>query len=293
MHGAAGEAQPLLAEALERSRRPVARSATAAALLMLAGAVVLAFSGGGFGAGGEAALGGEVTSSRFGPIRPPPLSSKAAHHTAEKKALTISVVLPCAFEYRTMYRTVQSVFNNTPAHILKEIIVLDDGSEPPLAPLIADPARWKAKLLRHDVPKGLIQAKQDGADAATGDIVTFLDCHVKPDKMVSVAMDLRQPAAGSSGVCCPRSPPAVSDFVCGRARVQWWEPVVKNIKENYKRVVVPTITNLNIDTWTEFGRPAQSGGGMSKCYLTFGACPLCRSSVPPPAPHRKALAPCR
>ena len=41
--------------------------------------------------------------------------------------------------------------------------------------------------------------------------------------------------------------------------------------ENYKRVVIPTITNLNVDQWEEFGRPTTSGGGMSKCYLTFDA----------------------
>ena len=45
---------------------------------------------------------------------------------------------------------------------------------------------------------------------------------------------------------------------------------MRNVKENYKRVVVPIITNLNVDTWTEFGRPS-AGGGMSKCYLSFDA----------------------
>ena len=51
----------------------------------------------------------------------------------------------------------------------------------------------------------------------------------------------------------------------------YWRPYVKEISENYKRVVIPTITNLNVDTWTESGRPSVGRGGMSKCYLTFDA----------------------
>jgi hypothetical protein len=44
---------------------------------------------------------------------------------------------------------------------------------------------------------------------------------------------------------------------------------VSHVEKNYKRVVVPTITNLDVDTWTEFGRPPRGTEGMSKCYLTF------------------------
>lgn len=90
------------------------------------------------------------------------------------------------------------------------------------------------KYIRLDEPHGLIGAKQAGAEAATGDIIVFFDCHVKPAK-------------------------------------DYWVPYVKAVRENYKRVVIPTITNLNVDTWEEFGRPTGSGGGMSKCYLTFDA----------------------
>ena len=44
---------------------------------------------------------------------------------------------------------------------------------------------------------------------------------------------------------------------------------MSHVEKNYKRVVVPTITNLDVDTWTEFGRPPPGTEGMSKCYLTF------------------------
>ena len=88
--------------------------------------------------------------------------------------------------------------------------------------------------MRHEATLGLIGAKKTGGDAATGDIIVFFDCHVKP-------------AAG------------------------YWEPFVAHVAENYRRVVVPTITSLDVTTWVESSRPRGGGGGMSKCYLTFDA----------------------
>ena len=40
---------------------------------------------------------------------------------------TISVVLPCAEERDLAFKTVKSVFDTTPADILHEIVVVDDG----------------------------------------------------------------------------------------------------------------------------------------------------------------------
>ena len=57
----------------------------------------------------------------------------------------------------------------------------------------------------------------------------------------------------------------------------WHVDFLQLIGENYRRMVIPQITGLDIDTWTQIG----SGGGMSKCYLTWdgdfkwgGACQL-------------------
>eukprot|EP00804_Cyclotella_cryptica_P028289 CCRYP_013167-RA/>CCRYP_013167-RA protein AED:0.02 eAED:0.02 QI:340/1/1/1/1/1/3/271/1192 len=153
----------------------------------------------------------------------------------DKYNLTISVVLPCGFEHEFFIRTAQSVFDETPDGILKEIVIVDDASDPPLKLLWSEEeaAKYSVKYVRLDSPAGLIGAKQAGAEAATGDIIVFFDCHVKPAK-------------------------------------DYWVPYVKAIDENYRRVVIPVITSLNVDTWEEFNRPT-SGGGMSKCYLTFDA----------------------
>jgi cellulose synthase/poly-beta-1,6-N-acetylglucosamine synthase-like glycosyltransferase len=149
----------------------------------------------------------------------------------QKYTQTLSVVLPCGSEHDFFERTIQSVFAATPPELLKEIIVVDDNSDPPLEPLLTlNKAEYKVKFVRSDVPLGLIDAKHQGALQATGDILVFFDCHVKP-------------ALG------------------------YWEPFVREITNNPKRVVVPVITSLDIDSWTEFGRPSE--GGMNKCYLTF------------------------
>lgn len=99
-----------------------------------------------------------------------------------KYNLTISVVLPCGSEHAFFDRTVKSVFAATPPEILHEIIVIDDFSDPPLEPLFDEnPADYKLKFLRSSKHQlGLIDAKHQGAEAASGDIIVFFDCHVKP-----------------------------------------------------------------------------------------------------------------
>ena len=126
-------------------------------------------------------------------------------------------------------------FYETPAEILKEIVIVDDASAPQLEQSWSEAAaaEFGVKYVRLNEPAGLIGAKQAGAEAATGDIIVFFDCHVKPD-------------------------------------IDYWVPYVREISENYKRAVIPVITVLNVDTWTQPHRPAK-GSGMSKCYLTFDA----------------------
>ena len=90
----------------------------------------------------------------------------------------VSVVLPCAYEYEYAARTVRSVSAATPPEILREIVVVDDGSTPPLR--IPEPARWKAFVVRLEKTGGLIRARIAGAAAATGAVIVFFDCHVRP-----------------------------------------------------------------------------------------------------------------
>ncbi|KAH8046828.1 N-acetylgalactosaminyltransferase 7 [Aureococcus anophagefferens] len=158
--------------------------------------------------------------------------------------LTLSVVLPCAYEYAFMERTAKSVWEMTPAERLEEIIIVDDASDPPLERFAAADT-YKVRFFRHDEPRGS-SGRRRRRDAAAASRL------------------LRLPQFSRNGVV------STADREAPTAQApDYWVPFVSHVEKNYKRVVVPTITNLDVDTWTEFGRPPPGTEGMSKCYLTF------------------------
>lgn len=154
-------------------------------------------------------------------------------------AHTISVVLPCAQEQYVL-KTIKSIYLSTPRHVLKEIVLIDDGSDPPLSKQGFTPGfcrEYLIKLLRNDKTQGLIASKRRGGDAASGDIVVFLDCHVAPQE-------------------------------------GWYWHFQHLISDNYRRMVVPQITPLDVDTWKDHSLGHERGAdnfGLSKYYLTFDA----------------------
>lgn len=138
-------------------------------------------------------------------------SVQVAAAGAIAKIQTMSVVMAAHNEHQYMKRTLQSLYERTPAYILKEIIVIDDGSSPPLAPSFSGDYP-DVKVVRHEVRMGLIKSKTAGGNMATGDMIMFLDAHVKPEW-------------------------------------NWAEPILKHMNINYKRVVVPLIPILDGKTW--------------------------------------------
>eukprot|EP00927_Polykrikos_kofoidii_P037147 TRINITY_DN31322_c0_g1_i1.p1 TRINITY_DN31322_c0_g1~~TRINITY_DN31322_c0_g1_i1.p1 ORF type:complete len:690 (+),score=118.95 TRINITY_DN31322_c0_g1_i1:92-2071(+) len=150
------------------------------------------------------------------------------------KMRTISIILPCADEQYAL-STVERFCQRTPAEQLAEIIVVDDGSDPPMQKLFEEDARrldrdarCKVRFLRHAITTGLMAAKQTGGKEARGDVVAFFDCHVSP-------------------------------------QIGWHEEIMHLIEENPRRMVVPGITDLDLDTFDE----AKSTAVNAKCYLTF------------------------
>jgi len=144
---------------------------------------------------------------------------------------SLSVVLPCAGEGEFALKTVKSVYDSVPDEILQEIVVVDDGSQPPLAESYLDESvriKYRVVLVRHDETQGLINAKKDGGNTATGDVIVFFDCHVAPQR-------------------------------------GWYSHFLGLIAENYRRVVVPVITDLDVGTWQQRG----GNRGQSKCYMTW------------------------
>ena len=94
----------------------------------------------------------------------------------------------CAAEaLSALLRTVWSVLDRTPAQILHEVVLVDDGSNhtdivDTLPLYIRHRLPPTVRLVRNPSQLGLIRARVEGARASTGDIVVFLDSHCEASK---------------------------------------------------------------------------------------------------------------
>ncbi|XP_064582673.1 polypeptide N-acetylgalactosaminyltransferase 9 isoform X5 [Zonotrichia leucophrys gambelii] len=114
-------------------------------------------------------------------------------------------------------RSVHSVVNHTPSHLLKEIILVDDNSDNVELKFNLDQYVHKrypglVKIVRNNKREGLIRARIQGWKAATSPVVGFFDAHV--------------------------------EFNTG-----WAEPALTRIKEDRKRIILPAIDNIKYNTF--------------------------------------------
>lgn len=115
-----------------------------------------------------------------------------------------------------LLRTIWSVLNKTPDHLLKEIILVDDYSDKPylkgkLDRYIRKKLPSKVRLKRLTKRSGLIRARLTGARLATGDNLLFLDSHCE----------------------------------CGD---DWYQPLAQRIKDEPNAFVVPIIDVIDDNT---------------------------------------------
>ncbi|XP_014847697.1 PREDICTED: polypeptide N-acetylgalactosaminyltransferase 9-like isoform X1 [Poecilia mexicana] len=114
-------------------------------------------------------------------------------------------------------RSVHSVVNHTPAHLLKEIILVDDNSDSVELKFNLDQYVNKrypglVKIVRNNKREGLIRARIHGWNAATSPVVGFFDAHV--------------------------------EFNTG-----WAEPILTRMKEDHTRIILPAIDNIKYNTF--------------------------------------------
>ncbi|XP_036373602.1 probable polypeptide N-acetylgalactosaminyltransferase 8 [Megalops cyprinoides] len=135
---------------------------------------------------------------------------------------TISVVLIYLNEALSIIkRAVRSIIDKTPAHLLKDIILVDDNSSnedlkdklDAYISSIHEERPGLVRRVRHQEQMGLTQARISGWEAATGDVVAILDAHIE-------------------------------------VHAQWAEPLLARIKADRTVVVSPVFDKVNYDDLT-------------------------------------------
>ncbi|XP_051979400.1 probable polypeptide N-acetylgalactosaminyltransferase 8 [Xyrauchen texanus] len=145
---------------------------------------------------------------------------RCAKKSYPKDLPTISVVLIYLNEALSIIkRAVCSIIDRTPAHLLKEIVLVDDHSSnddlqlslDEYVDLINKNKPGLVKKVRHKRQMGLAKARISGWEAATGQVVAILDAHIEVQK-------------------------------------EWAEPLLARIKADRKIVVSPVFDKILYDT---------------------------------------------
>ncbi|XP_004629968.1 polypeptide N-acetylgalactosaminyltransferase 5 [Octodon degus] len=125
---------------------------------------------------------------------------------------TTSIIMCFVDEvWSTLLRSVHSVLNRSPPHLIKEILLVDDFSTKDYLKENLDNYMSqfpKVRILRLKERHGLIRARLVGAQNATGDVLTFLDSHVE-------------------------------------CNVGWLEPLLERVYLSRKKVACPVIEVIN------------------------------------------------
>ncbi|XP_048247022.1 polypeptide N-acetylgalactosaminyltransferase 5-like [Haliotis rufescens] len=164
---------------------------------------------------------------------PGPPQCRSLSHQSRHRA---SVIMCFHNEaWSTLLRSVHSIINRSPPHLLQEIILVDDASD--LDHLGAALEKYMSglsivKILRTGQREGLTRARLFGYKHATASVLVFLDSHIE---------------------CFPG----------------WLEPLLDRIAENPHAVPYPTIESIKPDTLSVKPHVPLSVGTFSWTNLIF------------------------
>ncbi|XP_016139054.1 polypeptide N-acetylgalactosaminyltransferase 1-like [Sinocyclocheilus grahami] len=132
--------------------------------------------------------------------------------------------------WTTLLRTVHSVIDRSPRHLLEEIVLVDDASERDFLKRQLEQYVQKlevpVRVIRMEQRSGLIRARLKGASISTGQVITFLDAHCE-------------------------------------CTTGWLEPLLARIKLDKKTVVCPIIDVISDDTFEYMAGSDMTYGGFN------------------------------
>lgn len=96
-------------------------------------------------------------------------SSASLHYSHGDEPPVVSVVLPTYNRYRSVVEAVRSI-----DYASSEVIVVDDGSEPPVEPYLAEHGLTNLTVVRQP-NRGVSSARNTGMQRAKGQYIAFLD----------------------------------------------------------------------------------------------------------------------
>lgn len=154
-----------------------------------------------------------------------------ASQNYNKENLPNASIIICFYNEHliTLLRSVHTILDRTPSHLLHEIILVDDYSdledlkEPLEKELKKLPKPVLIRILRNDKREGLIRSRVYGSRNTTGETLIFLDSHIE-------------------------------------VNVNWIEPLLAHVRANRSSLAIPVIDIINADTFAYTSSPLVRGG---------------------------------
>nr|CAD7427436.1 unnamed protein product [Timema monikensis] len=153
--------------------------------------------------------------------------------------------------WSVLLRTVHSVIDRSPSHLLKEVVLVDDFSDLPHTKRQLDDymsSYPQVKIVRASKREGLIRARLIGAKHATAPVLTYLDSHCECTTGWLEPL-LERIARDSTTVVCP-----VIDVIDDTTLEYHWrdsgwlEPLLDRIGRDPTTVVCPVIDTISDST---------------------------------------------
>ena len=177
------------------------------------------------------------------PASKPPANVKCLDLLSSAYSARVTVIITYKNELLLLlYRTITTVVDRTPPHLLQEILLIDDGSDVDESKDISEYCRIvgiPVRIMRNPVSLGIASSRHKGIRQALGDVIVVLDSHME-----------------------------VSEI--------WLEPLLEILKHKPRAVAIPVVHMMSekdyevqhLDVIQPYGIQMTSGYEMMQFYFT-------------------------